>query len=155
VDGAPLSHKFTVYYYYYYLNLPGQEAVSLGAGRLPVSKSRQYGRRRRTGSPRPAGRPAGAVTQPGRHICQRRTRCRSYAGTAAAPVHGRHADCRVHVGRHRPRLQSGRQYYRPAASGLRVGKLRHLRCHTCRPYSMHCRRHLPAWVRQARLFPMF
>jgi hypothetical protein len=43
---------------------------------------------------------------------------------------------------------------RPAASGLRVRPLRYLRCRTRRPYSMYCRRHLPAWVRQARLFPM-
>jgi hypothetical protein len=102
---------------------------------------RPYAGFRRTGStagavqlvaPGPAGRLAGAVTRSGRQICQRRSRCRTYAGSSAARIYGRHADCRIHVGRHSSRPRSGTQDYRPAASGLRVRPLRHLRCRQCR-----------------------
>jgi hypothetical protein len=87
---------------------------------------------RGTGGPDPAGTSAGAVTRPGRQICQRRSRCRTYAGSSAARIYGRHADCRIHVGRHSSRPRSGPRDYRPAAYGLRVEKLRHLRCRRCR-----------------------
>jgi hypothetical protein len=83
-------------------------------------------------APGPAGRLAGAVTRSGRQICQRRSRCRTYAGSSAARIYGRHADCRIHAGRHSCRPRSGTYDYRPAASGLRVRKLRHLRCRQCR-----------------------
>jgi hypothetical protein len=94
------------------------------------------------------------VSLVGRQNCQRRSRCRTYAGSSTARIYGRHADYRIHVGRQSCRPWSGTRDYRPAASGLRVRKVRHLRRRMCRPYRRHWRRHLPAWVRQARLFPM-
>jgi hypothetical protein len=84
-----------------------------------------------------------------------RQRCRTRAGRSAGHVYNLDTRCRADEGRQYRRHWTGTSVCWPAASGLRIRKVRHLRRRMCRPYRRHCRRHLPAWVRQARLFSMY